>query len=112
MADKKKTPEAEDTGRRFDPISFEESLVPEPPPAAGSFYAESVHALIRLSGGRADAGWLKVAAGGRAPNSVQTGLQNAARGLGVKIKTRSRPENGEKFVYISLADDVEADEEE
>lgn len=94
----------------FDPIEFDDELIEELPPSAGSLYADAIGALIAKS--EDGYGWLRVKTGGREPNSVQTGLQGAARKLGVSIKTRTRPNNGSKDVWVSLTEDDGGDEEE
>lgn len=100
----------DETNEERTALAFDDELVEELPPPAGSLYAEAIGRLLELA--EDGSGWLGVSTGGRKPNSVQTGLQGAARTLGVKIKTRTREEDGEKKVYVALANGDDADTEE
>lgn len=96
-----------------EPITFDDDLVDDLPPAAGSLYAEAVGRLIELAEESGGGGWLGLTTGNRKANSVQTGLKSAAKSLGVSIKTRTREIDGEKKVFVALADtDEDADTEE
>lgn len=97
------------------PITLDEDLIEDLPPAAGSLYAEAIGRLIDLSEESDGGGWLGLSTGNRKANSVQTGLQTAAKNLGVDIKTRTREIDGKKKVFVALKtdddDDTEGEEE-
>ena len=80
-------------------------FVEEIPPQAGSIYAEIVGALLDRED--KEDGWMTITTGNRQPQTVQTGLLNAARALGVEIRTKRKRKKGDdepNIVYFRLAD--------
>ena len=94
---------------KFASLEIGDDLVFDLPSQAGSLYAEAVGKLIELQAQSEVGGWLRIGGSGRGANSVQAGLQTAAKSLGVKVKTRTRTEDGAKVVYVALKteDDTE-----
>lgn len=93
-------------------LDIADALIADLPPAAGSLYAEAITKLIELNAQSETGGWLPIYVGDKKANSVQTGLQAAAKSLNVKIHTRTRDIKGRKAILIAIKRDGDAVDEE
>ena len=85
---------------KYDPIEIEGVVEIVPP--SGSLYADVIGQVIETGSD----GWTVVRTGGRSKSSVQTGLLNAAKAMGVKVKTKSREQSDGTFkVYCMIAEE-------